>query len=237
VKNDDLDFFRALGNGLITVVVFWILLLGALALLGGCATVDEYNDAAKLYRKEMRFSVNGNDFTGVANLDDSIGHKIKFKTERSTARARISTCARDVHFNEPGRERFEYRYYPNQYERDTGCFLQISLLDKDGAHAWGLLDFRREGDGLAADIDCNGTHYQARGAFLCQSKAGLIQTISFDSPALMAAPKRCEAPTSPDGGKTWFLAVTRGFCNYRFAAGGQGLRFRTYGYDGLFFKE
>ena len=147
-----------------------------LLLLIGCKTPP---DSKKLYKKNMLLEVNGVQAVGVLVAERGSVFTIKADFKKKINRIKVDTCHRNYDNNDIGKE-WSYFYKKNEGIEDKGmCKMKITALNNFGVNAWGLIEFKNESDhNLEAVLKCNGAKTKVSGVSICQSKAGLRQSIT-----------------------------------------------------------
>lgn len=195
----------------------------------GCNTpTPESIDINSKYKKEMYFKINGLKYQGVASVKMTDRYEIELEIRQKPDLLKISTCHREITIEKPGKT-FYYEYFPVKRETKVPCLMEIVALDKSGEHSWSLIDFVAKDELLKAKIGCNGSEYQAVGSTVCQAKAGLIQTISFDKPVRASYSDRCPQ-LNHKFEKDFEYLVFEGVCQYLFYDGKDFFRLMTFGY-------
>lgn len=203
-----------------------------------------------VYRADLRVNVDDTWFTGVgvtvSNSDK--GYKdIYVESLINLDRVEIQTCARedvcqvgkdcDLNlftvdtgwFGQAGR-RMTYRYWPGDVELGENCPLHIRVYDKRVLAAWFFLGFRNGYD-LKAKFTCNGVTEPYAGLSVCQTKKGLIQRISFESPPQkFKADDACNMIQLEDK-KTFEIRPSLGLCTGDFYLDGHWHGMDVIGYD------
>lgn len=207
-------------------------------LLTGCATLP-LNDPGKLYRKELKFQVDEQDQVGVANVGLRQNYEIEIKTENSTRRVRLTSCNVDEVYDNPGRGKIEYIYDVNAEVKERSCPLRIALLDEDGEHGWGIVDFQSNMNKLSAYVSCNNRNANTHGQYYCQLGSGQVMFMWFDEPTAVVHRDDCPTPDTKDDGESYQIFLGSGECLYKFGGVFSDERYRltTFGYDDVFLRN
>ncbi len=73
-----------------------------------------------------------------------------------------------------------YHYLPSTDESTGTCPIYFRIYSKVDLAAWGFLAFRSAQENLPGHMICNGVPWSFAGHSMCQTKAGLIQRLTFD---------------------------------------------------------
>ena len=194
----------------------------------GCKTAP---DSKKLYKKNMFLEVNGVQAVGVIVAEMGSVFTIKADFKKKINRIKVDTCHRNYDNVDIGKD-WEYFYKKIGGIEDKGmCKMKITALNGDGINSWGLIEFKNESDhNLGAVLKCNGAVSNVSGVSICQSKAGLRQSITFKEPTYSDPQDECSKPFTYDG-KTYYYDIDHGNCVFLFKAGRKFHRLRTFGYD------
>lgn len=209
-----------------------LIILSILGILG-CKTLPEV-DTSKLYRKDLEVEIDGSRFHGVYIADKRPQYNLTIETPMKPEMVNIQSCHREIIFKEPGK-RVRFSYEPViGVENIPPCPLEIAAFDKDGENGWATIYFRGD-ETLAATLGCNGNSNNSRGVSACQSRAGLLQTISFKEAVKAYWPERC-SPMKTNDQKHFEWAMNTKLCIYLFTGNEQEHRLVTYGYNKVLIK-
>jgi hypothetical protein len=136
------------------------------------------------YRGELTITVDGKAFEGVAVTKQGPVN-IRIDSKFGLDRIQFTSCGRhDVKrdlesswFSKT--KNFTYAYTPNEMESQGLCPLYIEAFNKQALAAWGFVAFRKD-ETLTARVGCNGVEWKFAGYSVCQTKAGLDQSVSFE---------------------------------------------------------
>lgn len=127
----------------------------------------------------------------------------------------------------------------NQLEKSDFCLIELGGYERDkGRHSWAIIDVRSEMTTLPATVNCNGSQYQSEGVTVCQSRAELIQSISFAVEVLTSPDKGCDLPS--ERGMIFEFPIKKGKCSYAFIetkAPHREHRMTTFGYEKILIRE
>lgn len=152
-----------------------------------------------VYRADLQITTDTVTFDGVGvTTARSTSMDIDIVSQINLDRVEVETCAReDVCENgKPCNGNFSidqgwfgtsgkhmvYHYLPSTLESKGTCPIYFRVYAKTDLAAWGFLAFRSAQENLAGKMVCNGVSWSFAGHSMCQTKAGLIQTLSFDQP-------------------------------------------------------
>lgn len=203
--------------------------------LSSCATVNEANNPDMFFRHDMEISIDGQTSYGIAVLPTRKRYVIRGKLQEKSDILKITSCHREfVSFEH--KDKFEYVYEPVAGIEDTGlCPLSFGAFDEHGEHSWAFIDFVRD-ESLAAHIGCNGETRVGIGGSVCQSRAGLVETIRFGERVEVEFPERCNEMYSEDQ-INFSYEMNREKCLYVFKTkSGQIHRLVTLGYDDVMIR-
>lgn len=203
--------------------------LALVVALASCQTATV--DPSKIYRRNMHMSINEVIYNGTAVVPAGIGFNIRATFKSSIEKLKMNTCHRYYVQNKVGKK-WSYTYKKNKGIEDVGvCIMDIGAFDDKGFNSWGMVEFRNDVDvNLPTELSCNGELTHPVGVSICQSQAGLRQSIGFKSDTIVYGQDECDKPFTYDG-KTFFYDINRGSCVYIFQQGGKFHRHRTFGYD------
>ncbi len=136
------------------------------------------------YRAELVLTVDGVVFDGMA-VTRSLPHTtIHIQSKFPLDRIQVTSCGRQDVIRDfrndwfSKTQAYDYEYQPNQMELSGKCALYIEAFSKSALASWGFVAFRTD-ENLPGAMDCNGEHMPKAGWSICQTKAGLDQSISF----------------------------------------------------------
>ncbi len=190
----------------------------------------ELLDKEKTYKRTLQFEIDGVSAEGIHVAPKRASYNFKFYLNEKPNYLEITSCHRDEFLYDLGKK-LEYVYRPSPgIEDQPECLLEVAAFDEKGKNYWALIDFSLD-EKLSAKINCNGKTYTSRGVTICQSKAGLIQTIEFDKPVKVASLEKCSKMNEIKPG-FFDYTITKGKCLYLFSDGVDEHRLTTLGYDG-----
>lgn len=212
-----------------------------IALLPSCSTVTQKLDPSVYYKRDMSICVGGQCWEGAAVLPEQEAYQLDIKAKGQMDLFTLTSCHRDVSQEKLGdHTRVAYAPVPGM-EDGGGCPIELGGYEKvKGRHSWGFVDLEDPGAKLPASLKCNGQSVQSRGVSVCQSREGLLESITFPGPVEFAAPKgACALPLSKDG-LTYVFALSLGECVYAFmerAPEHRIHRLTTIGYQSILIRE
>ncbi len=190
-------------------------------LLSSCASIPQTSLPPSMQQTIPNYtlsgSVNGTAFSGVAVIPWSSQYDVKVESSVDVDYMTISTCARDipitsaisVYWTLPHNS-IDYPYLPDPLENHGSCLMRIDAFNKKNPanNAFAILDFETPDATLPATNVCNGAVETTGGVSVCQSKAGLLQEIVFQTPVEIYKPAIAAdcVPTTNDN-LVWKLTV------------------------------
>jgi len=192
----------------------------ALALvLTGCAStlpgLPQQDAQAGRLRATIPFSMNDLQCpTGACVFPRQSTYRLQLQTPPKTKHIVMQSCHRFDVF--PSKAPFDSRYTPGFWiEKMGSCVLFVTAIREDGSKRVAIAAFTAN-EQAPATVHCNGTRAKSDGASLCQSKAGLIQSIWFEQTAESYSPERCPTPVKDGAGMRWEYRIGEGLCVYLF---------------------
>lgn len=211
------------------------LLKGALLLIGlqSCAAAAVKENL--LYKKEVVMTIDGVKASGVyVAPKQTAAYQIRFELPDKPNVVKLSTCHREEIFRDVGKK-LDYEYRPIAgLETNGSCLLEIAAFDEEGAHLWGLIEFAGT-ETMTGHVGCNGQTYLAKGVSFCQTRTGLIQTITFKNVVKVFSPERCPKMNTKDQ-LTFEYVMSVDKCIYLFSDGKEEHRHTTFGYEEVLIK-
>lgn len=211
-----------------------------LLLSGFASSPKQELDPKKLYRQDIDLVVNGVRGDGVMVVPQADKYQISGVAKGTLDLLTITTCHRDISWS-PGKKEFVYEYVPRRsIEGSRACPILIGGYDKKGQHSWGIIEQENKDlFQMEAFLACNGSGKRFSGVSICQSRAGLIQVIEFDSPVKYSPDPSCPLPAPIEDGKRFEFPIVRGTCVYAFKdmASDKYHRLLTYGYESVLLRE
>lgn len=161
----------------------------------GCSLLDvkdPQKEAEQIYKKDLELIIDGNKYSGTAVLPLKASYSITVIPEEKADRVIIQSCHRDLTIDKPKSgwfsSKYTFTYEPIiGMEDNRNCALEIASLTAKTKNAFAYIDFRdsRPEISLKANIKCNGQYSTSDGVSVCQSAAGLRQSISFEEKTLI----------------------------------------------------
>lgn len=205
--------------GLIVLMAFWMTSCASLS--GVTSPTIPSTDTVMKY--DLHGTVNGQPFDGVGVIKQSDSYTMRIESTENVDMFTVTSCARDFSVESAIKQGwfktnkgYEYTYTPaNPVEHGGSCLVRLGAYNqgKNGVQAWGLIDFEGPDATMPATSFCNGGQQDTNGVTICQSRAGLIETIVFKSPMAIAAKDlnaKCQM-NSADG-MTWQYNLAKGEC-------------------------
>jgi hypothetical protein len=203
-----------------------------LLFLIACQTTKNL-DITKVYRKNLVFEINDVKARGLYVSAKRPQYNLRIFLPEKPDLVMISSCHRHEIFEQPGKE-LSYTYRPVK-GLEENCILEITALAEDQHNLWGLIEFVHD-ESLSAIVGCNGNSDITQGVSLCQSRAGLIQTISFTTEVYSFHTDDCPE-MKPKHGKQFVYAIGLDKCTYSFSNGKQRHTLTTFGYNGVYLND
>lgn len=205
-------------------------LLFALLFLSGCSSLSVKNDSPSVIDQSqvqlhtLKVSVNGQEYKGTGVLPIAERYKITVFPEEKIEEIVWNTCHQFNRVQRPStgwfNKSFSFIFKPTiGIEDKASCALKISVLTKDVAMDFALLEFQdsRPEVGLNALLKCNGKTENVRGVGVCQSAAGLRQEILFRQPVVVNPSPDCAVFSSKDEIE-WTFDIAPSECTYYFVS-------------------
>ena len=223
------------------------IILAMVYILTGCQIPQQRLDPNIIYRRDIQFEINGQEFDGVAVPKRAKEYDIKLKAKGQIDVLTIRSCHREDVFNKPKggffggqSKKFEYKYIPVEgIETGNGCLLDIGAFEeKKGRHGWGVVDFEAGVENLPATLKCDGKEYNTnpKSVSICQAREGSLQEIIFDHKVKVSPDKGCEVMETKDE-MTYIYQIAKGECTYYFGDKyGNFHRLTTIGYSGILIR-
>lgn len=172
-----------------------ILSIFSIASITACSMLeikDPQKEAEKIYKKDLQLIIDGEKYTGVAVLDRKSSYSITIIPEEKSDRIIIQSCHRDITVDKPKTgwfsSKYTFIYSPIVgIEDNRNCALEIASLTKERNNSFAYIDFKdvRPEISLKASMKCNGEYSNPKGVSICQSAAGLRQSIIFEEKVLI----------------------------------------------------
>lgn len=190
----------------------------------GCSSVDQILTPGVFYRRDLKLSIDGQDYDGVGVLSERPRYEIVLTPRQDIDALLIKTCHRTLVFEKisgggwfgAGKFRYTYEPIPN-LESGRVCPLRVEAFNAaKSKHAWSYLDTASSRYEVTGTSVCNGASQRFTGVALCQAGKGLVQKISFDKPVRFAPvyPPNCETPRRVKDGYEY--SPIAGECIYHF---------------------
>lgn len=166
---------------------------------------------------------NEKNIIGIGVIRQAQKYKIRIDPLGKADAIILQSCHRQWRTPHPKRRGgwFSKKYYEffieptKEHEVNKACSFDIGVFEKEkGRHGWGLLVIDSNRAKLKALVKCNGQTNSFGGTSVCQSKAGLIQSIHFDRPVTIASTKNCKIKNikKPINKKDWIFLMPAKEC-------------------------
>lgn len=223
---DRLRFYGYFQELLVRAIIMLFFLILLASLITGCQMAPASGQVATahegvVYKYDMHGTVNGVSFDGVGVIPYSDAYKMHIESLVDVDLISITSCHRDFSAESAikigwfkTKRGYDYDFNPAPgIENEGSCLVRTTSLNKDkGLNAWGIVDFETPGETLPATSYCNGRVDKTNGVSICQTRAGLIQKISFEVPVRLSAliESRCQMSSSDN--KNWVYKLQSGEC-------------------------
>ncbi len=222
-----------------------------LLLFTGCVSQQSnFSDEAyknSFYKKDMKLSSNGFKGIGTLVLPKATDYKMDFESYGTLDLFTFSTCHREISIEEAGergifgnKKKTKLTYSPNSMEL-VACPIDIGGYDADkGRHSWAFIAIETDKHTLPANVQCNGDTYNSRGTTICQARAGLVQSISFENEVVFVLDKSCSDLKYTYENKTLTFTMNKGPCvNYfkEIKAPNRIHELTTFGYEKILIRK
>lgn len=160
-------------------ILFFLLLI-----ITSCKTINQELDPKVYYKRDIKIKYDDKSYNGIAVLPYILNknYEVEFESNGKLNLFTITSCHREEvyenEYNNFNSKKIELGFSLNPEFEKEGCPIQLGAYDLKGRHSWGFIDYKT-GAHLSAIIDCNGKKYLSTGVTICQSKQGLIQSITF----------------------------------------------------------
>ncbi len=210
-------------------------LIAAVALLTGCSTVSQIPVTGNhVYRRDLKVTINNKPCIGVCVAPKATNYQIKVEADRIDYIS-LESCHRHFTAEDQG-DSWSYTYTPLDIE--NGCTLEIISLDKKNSkNGFALIDFEDDQFRLPAKVECDGSsNLVLSGTTICQSKAGLMQSVEFTEPMKVFPTEDCPLGGQNDGMKYTFPLV-KGICVYAFGSKSGFFKLVTIGSEDIILEK
>ena len=219
--------YRHFQEILIDAVLIGLVLWGVLFMFSiiGCVSTPlvQGPQAGVIFKYDIKGTINGAAFNGVGVVPYAPNYDMKIISTVDVDLLSVTSCHRDftvesaieVGWFQPKRG-YSYNYAPARGLEDVGsCLVRFGAYNKaKGQNAWGIVDFETPDTDLPAENVCDDQDETTNGVSICQSRAGLLQKIIFETPVRQSVkflnPKCVIKP--PADGKNWTYETPLGEC-------------------------
>jgi hypothetical protein len=207
--------------------------------LCGCAVSPPIKlDESKHYARNAEMEINGTKARATVVVARAPKYEIRIRSAGNMDFLLVNTCAREQIVERAGDD-FRYTFEPNVIETSRACPIKFTGVEKGrNRRTVGWIDVEDPRHELGAELCCNGRCAKASGVSACESGAGLIQRITFQTPALSSTKSAenldCKPLETKDGGLSFEFRQPRGECTHAFmelADPGRTHRLSTFGFD------
>ena len=223
------------------------ILVAILLLISGCDLVQQTNPDV-FYRRDAVIRYGGREYLGVAVLPRSAKYDLEIEFPGNLDLFTLRTCHREFTqedfksggwFSRKGNN-VKISYVPQDgLEAPIYCPVELSGFDSErGRNGWGFIDFESDTEKLSGLVKCNGKRQVFNGVSVCQTLAGLMQSIVFPV-KVQTAESDCFKPETLDQ-MTYTIHAPVGRCVYVFREmeGEKRFhRFTTIGYQSILVRK
>ncbi len=207
------------------------------------ANKSGFQDPEKVYRYDMAVIVNGEGADGIVVASESSSYEISIEAKQKLDLLTARSCHREISFDPVksrrgifgnSRKEFRFTFTPSQLEKQD-CPLELYGFSKqNGRHSFAMIDFQSLGDQLEARLSCNGETRPQVGVALCQSRARLMQEITFKEKVKVSPDESCKIGPVTEG-TTFRFGLVKGICTYIFLGleSKKTMRLTTIGYEDI----
>lgn len=207
-----------------------------------------------VYKKDMAIKYDGVSYVGVAVLPESSSYDIHIIAKGDLDLFTFTNCHRDENsenawnVTETSRnfifkkttslkKEIKLTFKPTPLEKDGVCPVFIGGFEEEkGRHSWGLIDFEDANHKLIGSMECNGELNTSTGVSICQSRAGLIQRITFGVKVRVLPEAECDLGKTE--GESFEFGIKKGQCVYAFMSDSGALhRLTTFGYEQVLIRK
>lgn len=186
-------------------------------------------------RATLQFEAESQKFEGTAVIDRKSNINFTFHVPKDTVQFTVTLCNGEEYFPRPENGKpVKWMYIPTMYVGNLkSCFLTATAITKVGETSIGLIEFRQGlEETLPAVSKCNLRTLNKTGAELCQSRAGLLQVIEFDTEVVYSElTPGCSKLEKAFGAYSYQYNISEGFCVYKFMdKAKRQFRLTTFGY-------
>lgn len=236
-RGTDADHYRT-GRGAFALLV----------LLSGCGSVNQTVNPDIFYKRDMSIEINDRKAVGVLVVPKAPDYWFEIEAKGKLDLFTLQSCHREITREKAGEggifgnsKKVQVGYTQVKgLEDEGGCQVQLGGYEREkGRNSWALVDFQTPDAVLPATLKCNGTTVPSGGVSICQSRAGLIQEISFSVEVIANPPENCPLPR-PQDLKTYRFAIPKGQCTFNFmekSGEHREHRLTTLGYEGILIRE
>ncbi len=221
-----------------------LLIYTAAFFMAGCSTLATTAAPKKPvynYKADMAISIGDKSYDGVAVTQLSSPLKFTITSKAKLDVLIVSTCQRYDKFEKLDKNFFggvgkthTYTYQPTSIENMSRCSIFLQAFDKSGLTDWGYIAFIGPGQ-LEATSECSGQSVRSKGHSICQSKAGLEQSLTFDRAIpYLSGDASCNIVRKSPSAFTY--RPSQGFCNAEFSDGKDFHSLTALGFDEVFIR-
>lgn len=169
-------------------IVIWCVIVMVLVACGTAPTqkITQGLETGVIYKKDMQVCIDSKCRQGVIVGPQRDFYHFKIKAQGNLDLFTFATCHREEATTEHSKRKWfrknrevKGNYIPRQGIETGYCPVYIGGYDLKGRHSWAFVDFKTPEANLSAELSCNGELLKSDGVSICQSREGLLQSISF----------------------------------------------------------
>lgn len=200
-------------------------ILLSLLMLSGCASVQSSLSDSVFYERDLFIDVNGQTGKGILVVEKAPEYKFKVESVGKINGFTLESCHRytfseDIANGSFGpRKQAKFSYVPVAPIESENCDVLLGAFEVKGRSGWGYVAFNSPEYTEGALVKCSGNQYNSKGVTLCQSRAGLIQSIEFSRE--MKIEPNTDCPVETKDNKLFVFNMSLGICQNIFKVKGE----------------
>jgi len=191
-----------------------------------------------VYKRDMQICLNGKCAEGVIVAPRKSKYEFRIKAHGRLELFTFATCHREETTSKHSRRRWfkdnrtvSGTYIPVSGIEDGHCPVYIGGYNHKNRNSWAFADFEDPEYTISAKVNCNGSSGEFNGVSVCQSRAGLIQTIEF--PEVVTV----DACGIKGKARKFTYKIQSGECGVAFFGANSMHRLTTIGYDKILLRK
>ena len=193
------------------------------ALLAGCAGVQQKLDPELFHKRDVGIEVNGQQYEGVVVVPNAPSYRFVLSPKGEIDLMLIRTCHRTYSVEKQSsgwfsKNKYQYDFTPIPgLETGRVCPTRVDVYESvKGRHSWAFLDRESPDYQAQATLACDGNIRRINGVGVCQAKVDTVQRLSFSEPVRFAPPDPAHCARPVQKGNEYEFKVSRGECLYHF---------------------